>query len=69
MRELARDTLLSSRATSRGYFRRGFVESLFARHEADETSYYGDILWTILALELWHIHSGDEIVQPAVACK
>lgn len=53
-RELARDTLLSSKAAQRGYFRPGALEHLFALHAADPTPYYGDILWAILMLELWH---------------
>jgi asparagine synthase (glutamine-hydrolysing) len=53
-RELAHDTLLSSRSLQRGYFRKGAIEQLFADHAADSTPYYGDILWTVLMLELWH---------------
>jgi asparagine synthase (glutamine-hydrolysing) len=52
-RELAHDTLLSSRAAQRGYFRPGALEELFALHLADATPFYGDLLWTILMLELW----------------
>lgn len=59
MRELARDTLLCSRAFERGYFRREFVEDLFHKHEMDVSSYYGDTLWTLLALELWHREYSD----------
>lgn len=51
---LARETLLSSRARQRGYFRSGAVEGLFERHAHDTTPFYGDILWTVLMLELWH---------------
>jgi asparagine synthase (glutamine-hydrolysing) len=53
MRELTRDTLLSPRTYQRGYLRRSFVEDLIQKHEADRTVFYGDTLWTILALELW----------------
>ena len=53
-RELARDTLLSPRAAQRGYFRRGALEGLFAEHASDVTAFYGDIIWTVLMLELWH---------------
>jgi asparagine synthase (glutamine-hydrolysing) len=60
MRELARDTLLSRRAFERGYFRRAFIEELFQKSDGDQTSYYGDTLWTFLALELWHRHAADE---------
>jgi asparagine synthase (glutamine-hydrolysing) len=60
MRELSRDTLLSSRAFGRGYFRRQFVEELFRRHDEDSSTFYGDTLWTFLALELWHRQLVDE---------
>ncbi len=53
-RELTHDTLMSARARQRGYFRREFIEDLFSRHEADDTPFYGDTLWTFLMLELWH---------------
>jgi asparagine synthase (glutamine-hydrolysing) len=54
LRDHARDILLSARSLNRGYFRRQFIEDLFRNHEADTTTYYGDILWAFLALELWH---------------
>ena len=56
----APDTLLSQRAFERGYFRRDFVKTLFQRHEADDSSYYGDTLWTLLVLEMWHRQAVDE---------
>jgi asparagine synthase (glutamine-hydrolysing) len=60
IRELTRDTLLSSRAFERGYFRRDFIENLFRKNESEESSYYGDTLWSFLALELWHRQVVDE---------
>jgi asparagine synthase (glutamine-hydrolysing) len=54
MREITHDILLSRRAFERGYFRREFIDDLFRKHQSDTTSYYGDILWVFLALELWH---------------
>jgi asparagine synthase (glutamine-hydrolysing) len=62
IRELARDTLLSGRARDRGYFRPEFIDELFRKHEATDSTYYGDILWTILMVELWHEQFVD---QPA----
>ena len=53
IRALARDTLLSTRAHQRGYFRREFIEDLFKRHDSTEAPYYGDALWTFLMVELW----------------
>ena len=58
-RELGRDILLSSRSRQRGYFAPGAVEELFRLHEADHTPFYGDRLWTLLMLELWHRRHGE----------
>jgi asparagine synthase (glutamine-hydrolysing) len=58
-RDLARDTLLSSRARHRGHFRPGAIEEIFALHAVDSTAFYGDILWTLLMLELWHCRHTD----------
>jgi asparagine synthase (glutamine-hydrolysing) len=66
MRELTHETILSSRALQRGYFRRKFLEDLFARHEADDSTYYGDTLWTFLILEMWHLQYVDQRVGAAV---
>lgn len=66
MRELAHDALLSARAFGRGYFKREFIEDLFRKHEADDTAYYGDTLWTFLVLELWHRQFVDEPAKVAV---
>ena len=64
MRELARDTLLSKRLFERGYFRREFIEDLFRRHETgDAKGYYGDTIWTFLAVELWHRRVMDRALE------
>jgi asparagine synthase (glutamine-hydrolysing) len=56
---LARETLLSTRARGRGYFQPRAIEGLFEAHAADATPFYGDILWTLLMLELWHRRHAD----------
>jgi asparagine synthase (glutamine-hydrolysing) len=53
LRELLHDTLRSQRAMERGYFRREFLNDLFDRYAADDSTYYGDSLWGFLVLELW----------------
>jgi asparagine synthase (glutamine-hydrolysing) len=63
-RDLARDTLLSTRARQRGYFRPGALETLMDLHAADTSSYYGDVLWTVLMLELWQVRHVDGAVRP-----
>jgi asparagine synthase (glutamine-hydrolysing) len=54
IRDLARDTLLSARTEQRGYFQRGALERLFAQHDRETAPFYGDIIWSVLMLELWH---------------
>jgi asparagine synthase (glutamine-hydrolysing) len=60
-RELARETLLSTRARERGYFRAGAIEELLDCHQSDATPYYGDLIWRILMLELWHCRHLDGV--------
>jgi asparagine synthase (glutamine-hydrolysing) len=62
MSELLRDVLTSRRFHERGYFRRAFVEDLFRRHQADDSSFYGDTLWSCLVVELWHRQFVDQPV-------
>lgn len=66
MRDLAHDALLSSRSAQRGYFKREFMEDLMRKHQADDTAYYGDTVWTFLALELWHRQFVDQQVSVSV---
>jgi asparagine synthase (glutamine-hydrolysing) len=66
LRALCRDALASRPCRERGYFRRDFIERLFSRHQADDTSYYGDTLWTLLVLELWHRQLAEAPVGIAV---
>jgi asparagine synthase (glutamine-hydrolysing) len=54
LRELAEDTLLGSTALQRGYLNGRFIEQLFAWHREDRTNFYGDSLWVLMMLELWH---------------
>ncbi|HUK16183.1 MAG TPA: asparagine synthase-related protein, partial [Bryobacteraceae bacterium] len=62
LRDFSRDILFSSRALGRGYFRRRFLEELIRLHEADNTSYYGDNVWSFLVLEMWHRQFVDQTV-------
>jgi asparagine synthase (glutamine-hydrolysing) len=55
---LAHDTLETRQASERGYHAPGTVEWLFRQHAADATPFYGDVLWNLLMLELWHVRQG-----------
>lgn len=53
MRELLQDLMHDSRTRQRGYFRPVFFDLLLDLHEK-HPNYYGEIVWYLLALELWH---------------
>jgi asparagine synthase (glutamine-hydrolysing) len=59
LRALATEILRSARFRQRGYFAPGAIDELFRRHAADSTAYFGDLLWMVLMLELWHRHHVD----------
>jgi asparagine synthase (glutamine-hydrolysing) len=65
MREITRDVLGSAITYQRGYLRREYVDELFRKHENDVTPFYGDILWTLLVLELWFRRCVDAALRPA----
>jgi asparagine synthase (glutamine-hydrolysing) len=52
LRDLVRDTLLSSTASHRGYFRGGAVEKLLDKYEAGAP--FEKEIFSLLTLEMWH---------------
>lgn len=55
LREFTFDALGSRRCRERGYFRPDLLEWLWSRYETIHRSYYGELLWIFLMLELWHL--------------
>ncbi len=53
MYELMLDVMHDSRTRQRGYFRKGFFEQLMRLHRI-HPNFYGEIVWYLMALELWH---------------
>lgn len=53
MHSFARETLLSDKASTRGYFQPAHVAELLARHDSGKED-HGQRLWALLVLELWH---------------
>jgi len=53
MNEMMQDLIRDSRTRQRGYFRAGFFDRLMALH-AQHPNFYGEIVWYLLTLELWH---------------
>jgi len=52
-----RDVLFDSRAMQRGYFRTAFVDKLVEEHARGRRD-YSYLLWSLMALELWHRKAG-----------
>ncbi|HEX7287829.1 MAG TPA: asparagine synthase-related protein [Candidatus Angelobacter sp.] len=51
---LALDVLHDTRTRQRGYFRAGFIDRLLNLQRNEHTAFYGEIVWYLLTLELWH---------------
>lgn len=66
LRELASDLLLGERASARGLFHRGAVETLLADHVAGRAD-HGARLWSLVMLELWQQEYVDVATVPAAA--
>lgn len=53
MLELKNDLTSDARTRQRGYFRPDFFDRLTRLHQ-DQPNFYGEIVWYLLALEVWH---------------
>jgi asparagine synthase (glutamine-hydrolysing) len=51
LRQLSEDALQS--LSKRGYFRPGFLTEALRLHREGHASYYGELVWILLVLELW----------------
>jgi asparagine synthase (glutamine-hydrolysing) len=51
---LMQDVLHDSRTRQRGYFQPQFYDRLSDLHQHEHAAYYGEIVWYLVALELWH---------------
>jgi asparagine synthase (glutamine-hydrolysing) len=53
LRDFTFDVLGSRVCRQRGYFRADMLEWIWPQYESHR-AYYGEILWLLLMLELWH---------------
>jgi asparagine synthase (glutamine-hydrolysing) len=67
LRDFTFDVLGSPRCRQRGYFRSDLLAQIWSQYESVHRGYYGEILWLLLMLELWHVNHADVVVgeQPA----
>jgi asparagine synthase (glutamine-hydrolysing) len=63
LRAMVSDTLLSSRALARGYFRRESLEKMLQEHQAMQSNWQY-LIWNLMMLELWHQMFIDKTLAP-----
>jgi len=54
LESLLQDVLHDPQTRNRGYFRPEFLDRLASLHRGAHTGYYGEAVWYVIALELWH---------------
>jgi asparagine synthase (glutamine-hydrolysing) len=54
LRTLAQEVLNDPRTRQRGYFRTEFYDQVVDLHRRDHAAFYGEVIWYLVALELWH---------------
>jgi asparagine synthase (glutamine-hydrolysing) len=54
LRSMLIEVLDDSRTRQRGYVRRQFLDLLLAKKGQQEAALFGEAVWSLLALELWH---------------
>ncbi len=64
---LVQDTLCDTRTRQRGYFRAEFFDQLMDMHRSGHTAFYGEVVWYLVALELWHRQHLDSNVRSVSA--
>lgn len=51
---LVRDILNDAKTRQRGYFRPAFFDQVMRLHREEDTKNYGELIWYLVVLELWH---------------
>lgn len=51
---LLKDVLNDSRTRQRGYFRPAFFDEVIRKHRDEDAKNYGELIWYLVILELWH---------------
>jgi asparagine synthase (glutamine-hydrolysing) len=60
---LVKDVLNDPKTRQRGYFRPAFLDDVVKKHREVDAKNYGEILWFLLTLELWHREHLESPVQ------
>ena len=54
LESLMKDVVTDARTRQRGYFRPSFIDQVMRKHRSQDAKNFGEILWYVLMLELWH---------------
>ena len=54
LKEKMQEVLNDPQVRQRGYVRRQFLDRLLSTQNREDAAFYGEALWSVLALELWH---------------
>ncbi len=66
LKSLAQDVLNDPRTRQRGYFKVDFYRKISDLHRREHAAFYGEVIWYLVALELWHREHFDSIVREPV---
>jgi asparagine synthase (glutamine-hydrolysing) len=67
LKSLVQDVLRDPRTRQRGYFRKEFFDQLIRSHEQGHAGFYGENLWYLVALELWHRSHLESVREVTIA--
>jgi asparagine synthase (glutamine-hydrolysing) len=65
LKAMMREVLDDPRTRQRGYVRRQFVDRLLSQQNREDAAFYGEAVWSLLALELWHRQQTESPVRSA----
>lgn len=68
LKSMVRDVLSDSRTRQRGYFRPAFLEKMAGWQSDQHAFFYGEVIWYLLALELWHREHLEAKQKQGSAC-
>jgi asparagine synthase (glutamine-hydrolysing) len=54
LKSFAQELLRDRKTRQRGYFRQDFLDQLTLLHQHGDAGFYGEFVWYLIALELWH---------------
>jgi asparagine synthase (glutamine-hydrolysing) len=67
LESLMKDVMTDSKTRQRGYFRPSFIDQVMRCHRSEDAKNFGEVLWYLLMLELWHREHFEGKLEQACA--